>query len=96
VIAVTVSQIIASRRGLMEWIATHNELSLDLIATASFDGYFQQVNPAFTTILGFTAEEMCSRPLLEFVHPDDRDPTLAAIAEQAEQDGPFFSSRIAT
>lgn len=60
----------------------HQELSLDLIATASFDGFFTRVNPAFTRTLGWTAEELLSRPLLEFVHPDDRDPTMKAIADQ--------------
>jgi PAS domain S-box-containing protein len=55
---------------------------LDLIATASFDGYFLKVNPAFTRTLGWEAEELLSRPLLDFVHPDDRDPTLKAIADQ--------------
>jgi PAS domain S-box-containing protein len=73
-----------SRQALMRRIALHGELSLDLIATASFDGFFTQVNPAFTRTLGYTAEELLARPLLEFVHPDDREPTLAAVAEQTE------------
>ena len=60
-------------------------MSLDLIATANFDGYFTQLNPAFPRTLGFTIEELTSRPLLEFVHPDDREPTLDAIAAQAEE-----------
>ena len=89
-IAGTVAQVVRSRRRLARRISTHNELSLDLIATASFDGYFTQVNPAFTTTLGFTAEELLSRPLLDFVHEDDRDATLGAIAEQAEQGRPVF------
>jgi putative two-component system response regulator len=57
-------------------------LSLDLIATASFDGYFLEVNPAFSRTLGWSRDELLSRPLLEFVHPDDRDPTLKAVADQ--------------
>ena len=62
--------------------AQHTELSLDLIATASFDGYFLKVNPAFSRTLGWEHDELLSRPVLEFVHPDDRDPTLKAIADQ--------------
>jgi PAS domain S-box-containing protein/putative nucleotidyltransferase with HDIG domain len=84
VIAASISQVVRSRRILARRLAAHSELSLDLIATASFDGYFKQVNPAFTTILGYTAEELTSGPLVEFIHPDDREATLAAIAEQAE------------
>jgi PAS domain S-box-containing protein/putative nucleotidyltransferase with HDIG domain len=74
-----------SRHALARAIARHRELSLDLIATANFDGYLTEVNPAFTRTLGFTSEELLSQPLTNFVHPDDVEPTLAAIAEQTEE-----------
>ena len=54
--------------------------SLDLMAVADLDGYFKRVNPAWTRALGWTAAEMTSGPWLDFVHPDDRQPTLAASA----------------
>lgn len=73
-----------SRERLLRRLAHHEELSLDLIATASFDGYFTRVNPAFTRTLGHSADELMARPLLDFVHPDDRAPTLAAVAEQTQ------------
>lgn len=73
-----------SRQSLARAVANHRSLSLDLIATANFDGYFTEVNPAFTRTLGFTSEELLSHPITDFVHPDDREPTLAAIAEQTE------------
>ncbi len=50
-------------------------LSLDMLCVASFDGRFVQVNPAWTEHLGWTAEELTSRPSLEFVHPEDREAT---------------------
>jgi PAS domain S-box-containing protein len=74
-----------SRDALVRELETHAELSLDLIATASFDGYFLRVNPAFTRTLGFSAEELRSRPFLDFVHPDDREPTLEAVARQTRE-----------
>jgi cyclic di-GMP phosphodiesterase len=74
-----------SRHQLLRTIAHHREWSLDLIATANFDGYFTEVNPAFTRTLGFTSEELLAKPFLTFVHPDDVEPTLAAVAEQTEQ-----------
>jgi len=74
-----------SRHQLMRAIALHRERSLDLIATANFEGYFTEVNPAFTRTLGFTSEELLSQPFLTFIHPDDVEPTLAAVAEQTEQ-----------
>ena len=73
-----------SRYQLIRAIAHHRECSLDLIATANFDGYFTEVNPAFTRALGFTSEELLSAPFTDFVHPDDLEPTLAAVVEQTE------------
>jgi PAS domain S-box-containing protein len=53
------------------------ELSLDLLCVAGFDGYFKRVNPAWQTTLGYTEAELLSRPYLDFVHPDDRQATVA-------------------
>ena len=59
------------------------ELSIDMLCIAGFDGYFKQLNPAYTTTLGWTPEELRSLPWLEFVHPDDREATVAAGAQLA-------------
>ncbi|HXH05309.1 MAG TPA: PAS domain S-box protein [Vicinamibacterales bacterium] len=58
-------------------------LSPDLLCIASFDGYFRQVNPAWERVLGHTRAELLSRPYLDFVHPDDRERTLAEAARAA-------------
>jgi PAS domain S-box-containing protein len=50
-------------------------LSLDLFCIAGFDGYFKRLNPRWSRTLGFSVEEMLSRPLIEFVHADDREST---------------------
>lgn len=53
-------------------------LTTDLIGVAGFDGHFRRVNPAWTTTLGWTAEEVTASPWLHFVHPDDVERTIAA------------------
>jgi len=58
--------------------------SLDLLCIAGFDGYFKRLNPAWTTRLGWTREELESKPFLDFVHPDDREATLSEVAKLAE------------
>jgi PAS domain S-box-containing protein len=55
-------------------------LSTDLIAVADFDGHFTRVNPAAEQILGYTEEELLTRPYLELVHPDDREKTASEAA----------------
>jgi PAS domain S-box-containing protein len=55
--------------------------SIDPIALCGFDGYFKDVNPAWTKLLGWTAEELTSRPWLEFIHPDDHEGTKQVKAE---------------
>ena len=53
------------------------ELSIDNVCVAGLDGYFKRVSPSWTRTLGWTAEELMSRPSLEFVHPEDHAVTLA-------------------
>lgn len=57
------------------------ELSLDMLCFARFDGFFQHLNPAWERTLGYSIAELQSRPMIEFVHPDDRERTLAQNAE---------------
>jgi len=52
-------------------------MSLDNLCVAGFDGYLKHVNLSWTRTLGWTPQELMSRPSLDFVHPDDRAATLA-------------------
>lgn len=56
----------------------------DLICSADLEGYFTDVNPAFSRALGWSEEELLRRPYLDLVHPDDREPMRAAIRRLRE------------
>lgn len=47
------------------------ELSPDLLCIAGFDGYFKKVNPSVSKLLEYSMEELYSRPINDFVHPND-------------------------
>jgi PAS domain S-box-containing protein len=51
-------------------------VSIDMLCFLDFNGYFKRLNPAWERTLGFTIDELRSRPFIEFVHPDDRERTL--------------------
>ena len=53
--------------------------SLSLLCVADMSGYFHRLNPAWERLLGYTQEELCSQPFLDFIHPDDREPTLTEM-----------------
>src|SRR6195256_92745 len=59
------------------------DLSPDLMCLATYDGYFRRVNPAFERTLGYTTEELTSRPFLDFVHPEDLERTRAVMKVMA-------------
>ena len=49
--------------------------SADLLCVAGFDGFFKEINPSVPKLLGYSVEELMSRPIDTFIHPDDRDIT---------------------
>jgi|SRR6185312_16820297 PAS domain S-box-containing protein len=52
------------------------DLSIDMLCVAHFSGYFLKLSAAWERTLGFTREELQSKRMFEFVHPDDRERTL--------------------
>ncbi|MCY1014559.1 PAS domain S-box protein [Pyxidicoccus sp. MSG2] len=47
-------------------------LAPDIFCIAGMDGTFKRVNPAFTRVVGWSEEELLSRPFLQLVHPADQ------------------------
>jgi len=54
-------------------------LSKDIMLVADLHGTLFAVNPAFAAILGWSEAEVLATPLLDLVHPDDRDATMRQI-----------------
>ncbi len=60
------------------------DVSLDLLCIAGTDGYFKEVNPSFTRVLGWSADELTRQPFVDIVHPDDVEPTIHEIEKLSQ------------
>ena len=54
-------------------------VATDLLCVCGFDGEFKHLNPAWTNTLGWSREELTSRPFMDFVHPDDVERTASVF-----------------
>ena len=59
-------------------------LSADMLAIADARGYFTDISPAWTKVLGYSSEELKAKPFVDFVHQDDRESTLKEAARLIE------------
>jgi PAS domain S-box-containing protein len=64
-------------------LAQFFDFSRDLFCIAGFDGYYKLVNASFERVLGYSREELMSRPFIEFVHPDDVERVHDALTDLA-------------
>jgi PAS domain S-box-containing protein len=55
------------------------EMSIDMFCTIGFDGFFKSLNPSWQKTLGFSTEELMSKPRTDFIHPDDRLSTKTEV-----------------
>jgi PAS domain S-box-containing protein len=72
-------------------------LSEDMLARANYEGMMIAVSPAWTRVLSWSKTELLSRPCTIFMHPEDVETTLAALARMGEtSESARFENRIAT
>lgn len=80
VVMLLITGIVARRARADERARRFFDLSRDMLCTANMDGYFVELNDAWTDHLGWSLEELRSIPFVERVHPDDRERTEAEAA----------------
>ncbi|MBP6961792.1 MAG: PAS domain S-box protein [Thermotogae bacterium] len=56
------------------------DVNLDLLCIADLEGHFIKTNNSWGEILGYSTDELSKRHFLDFVHPEDRQATLEAMA----------------
>ncbi len=54
------------------------QLSPEIMGVLNGDGYFEQSNPAWATMLGWSEQEVAQTVFFDFIHPDDLPATQAA------------------
>lgn len=59
--------------------------ALDLLCIADTDAYFRRLNKEWESTLGYPIQELEGKHFLEYVHPDDKEATQAAISRLGEQ-----------
>lgn len=70
------------------------DLLLDAICVVDTEGRFVHVSAAFERIFGYLPEEVIGKPMIDLVHPDDRDITLQTAAEiMSGKPQPHFENR---
>jgi PAS domain S-box-containing protein len=79
---IEVAEDITERKRSEEEIEKFFNMAGYMICIATIDGYFTRINKSFEQTLGFSSDELLSRPYLDFVHPDDRDRTTAVVEEK--------------
>ena len=80
VVMLLITGIVARRARADERARRFFDLSRDMLCTANMDGYFVELNDAWTDHLGYNLDELRAIPFVERVHPDDRERTEAEAA----------------
>jgi diguanylate cyclase (GGDEF)-like protein/PAS domain S-box-containing protein len=80
VVMLLITAIVARRARADERARRFFDLSRDMLCTADTEGYFVELNDAWTRYLGYDLDELRAIPFIERVHPEDRESTEAEAA----------------
>lgn len=77
----------------LEWETRRNHffrLSIELLAIATYEGVFGQINPTWQKLLGYPEEELRGQSFFNFIHPEDEPTTRTWLARITEADTPLY------
>jgi PAS domain S-box-containing protein len=77
-----------------EYLEKTFNLSADMICIADMDGYLKKINPAFEQILGWSSQEILSKPFIELIHPEDREKISETINNCMSKDLTDFNLQV--
>ncbi|MCW8856183.1 MAG: diguanylate cyclase [Kangiella sp.] len=70
------------------------DLLMDVVCIVDVEGRFVFINASCEKVFGYTQEEMLGTQMIDYVHPDDREKTLAAAARIIRgNEQPYFENR---
>ncbi len=69
----------------LEQFHTFFQTATDLMCIADPNGAFLKTNPACSEVLGYSEAELVSRPFIDFIHPDDKQPTCDEMTRQLQR-----------
>ena len=70
---------------------TFFQSSSDLMCIADVSGNFKVLNSSWEKTLGYSSEELSSKPYVDFIHPDDKEKTLRVIQENLKLGVPLVN-----
>lgn len=88
---------VIKRKKIENELSTFFNSSPDILCIANFDGYFKKINPSASQLLGYSQDELLTRPFTDFVHPDDLEKTTEEKKDMVDLSPTFgFENRYVT
>ena len=84
---------VRQRRRNAEELDRFFNLSLDVFCIRDLNGYIKRLNSAWERNLGYTSQEILTRPYTDFIHPEDIDATLAKVKTLGHTNTIAFDNR---